>query len=91
MVGDESGIDANGRLWLNRHHTRYNWADQLVSLDTDSIRVKMHESRRIQNLEKEAADAAGLRMVYTSGKYQNNPAYSDFLQVSCAIVLTRPC
>ncbi|GMH33562.1 hypothetical protein BSKO_01396 [Bryopsis sp. KO-2023] len=89
MVGDGSGIDANGRYWLPHNDTRREWVEHLVKMDVDSMKIRRKRVEEARRLETHVSQAMGVYSVYTSDKHRISPAYVDFLKRLMALAEKR--
>lgn len=81
MVGNGSGIDADGRFWLPHNEPRQAWVEMLSLFDSHKIELRKQKIQEVNLLEQRVVEATGLGMVYTSGEHRKTPAYSNFLKV----------
>lgn len=81
MIGNGSGVDADGRFWLSHSKPREKWAKELSSFDSRKIDLQKQKIQEVNLLEQRVVEATGLGMVYTSGDHRKTASYSSFLRV----------
>jgi hypothetical protein len=81
VLGEGRGVDALGRVWLHYKVGEVSWAEALAKVDMALVWDRKAARVRIREAELAAAQAFGLRSIFTTSRLALSHVYQAFLQV----------
>lgn len=82
VIGEGSGVDAFGRLWLRHDDNVRAWARALDAADVDTIHSRRALVRRVQAAEAAVASTLGIAGIFAGDRLGLSSVYEDYLRVS---------
>lgn len=82
VIGEGSGVDAFGRLWLRHDDNVRAWARALNAADVDTIHSRRALVRRVQAAEAAVASTLGIAAIFAGDRLGLSSVYEDYLRVS---------
>lgn len=81
VIGEGSGVDAFGRLWLRHDDGPQAWGHAMGIADVDTIRSRKALVRRVQTAEASVARLLRVASIFSGDRLGLSSLYEDYLKV----------